>query len=160
MRLLLSLVFLFPGLAYADGVPDPVRLAELMREMVADGLAEPVGTNDDAAMGLLPDSVRPVALGGRELMEARFLALRASPRSDGGMVSRSGWVMDCAERSLGIRGLTSHADAFTADAIAEQAWTEAETLAGLAVPGPDRLGRKMVDAACARAAATPPPPLR
>ena len=160
MRLRSALLLFLPAVAYADGDSDPLRLAELMEEMVASGLAHPVGTNDAAAMGLLPDSLRPITLGERHLLEASFLALRAEPRSDGGMVSRTTWVVDCAERSLAIRSLTSHADAATTDAIATQAWTDAETLAGLAVPGPDSLGRKMVDAACARDAATVQLPAR
>ena len=160
MRFLLLLLFLLPAVAHADGNSDPVRLAELMQKMVTQALAEPVGTNDAAAMGLLTDSLRPVTLGERDLLEARFLALRAEPRSDGGMVSRTTWVVDCAERSLAIRSLTSHADAATTDAIATQAWTDTEALAGLAVPGPDSLGRKMVDAACARDAATVQAPAR
>ena len=126
MGRLLLLVFLMPTLAHADGDSDPVRLAELMEEMVASGLAQPVGTNDAAAMGLLPSSLLPVTLGERHLLEASFLALRAEPRSDGGMVSRTTWVVDCAERSLAIRSLTSHADAATADVIATQAWTDTE----------------------------------
>ena len=160
MGRLLLLVFLIPTLAHADGESDPVRLAELMEEMVASGLAHPVGTNDAAAMGLLTDSLQSITLGERSLLQARFLALRAEPRSDGGMVSRTTWVVDCADHSLAIRSLISHADAATTDAIATQAWTDAEALAGLAVPGPDSLGRKMVDAACARDAATVQPPAR
>ena len=160
MRTLLTLMVLLPAVAHADGESDPARLAELMQEMVTGRLAEPVGTNDAAAMGLLPDSRRNVTLGQRDLLEARFLALRAEPRSDGGRVSRSTWVVDCTERSLAIRSLASHDDTDTSEAIATQTWTDTEALAGLAVPGPSSLGRKMVDAACARDAATAQPPAR
>ena len=154
MRVWRYLLILLPSFALAHGGTSPEVEAELERlraVMVEQGLAEPVGTNDTAMMGLLADSLSDAELRGRELLAARFLAMRATPRSDGGMASRSSWVIDCATRELAIVDIAG----FTAvtgegEAISIQTWDEAEVMAGLRKPGEDKLGRKMVDASCAK----------
>ena len=148
------LLVLLPSFAFAHGGTTPEVEAELDMLTALMGEAygiEFVGTNDAAVMGMDTESIGERVINGRRLGSARFLAMRATPRSDGGMSSWSSWVFDCDARSLAIVDIESFlALNGTGQSFPRQSWDSTEVLAGLRKPGADKLGRKMVDAACAK----------
>ena len=144
----LCLAAVAPPARGSDAPPPSAEMMAAAQALLDDGYTSIVGSSGAAIMVRVPGG-SVMEVGGRSLPRIEFLAARATPRTDGGMSSRSSWVFDCDAGTLSIVELTSHEDRLGVGAeVARQSWNAVEIRTGLRVPGPHSLGRKMVRAAC------------